>query len=68
MDILTKQIQCDITQCKWPEVAARLGTGRNGKQCRDRWINYLRPGIKKGGWLEEEEKLLVDMYEAFGPK
>ena len=52
----------------WSEIATKLNTGRHGKQCRDRWQNYLRPGIKKGDWTRDEEELIKDMYQTFGPK
>jgi len=52
----------------WTDIANNLGTGRTPKQCRDRWQNYLRPGIKKGGWSVEEEELIKDMYSTFGPR
>lgn len=58
----------DAIQPLWPHVARVVGNGRTAKQCRDRWLNYLRPGIKKGNWSREEESLLEDMYDAFGPK
>ncbi|KAK6920702.1 SANT/Myb domain [Dillenia turbinata] len=29
----------------WISVSKRIGT-RSGKQCRERWLNHLRPGIK----------------------
>jgi myb proto-oncogene protein len=53
---------------KWAELAKEMNTGRNGKQCRDRWQNYLRPGIKKGEWTRDEEELIKDMHRTFGPK
>lgn len=53
---------------KWAEIAKELNTGRNGKQCRDRFQNYLRPGIKKGAWTRDEEELIKDMHRTFGPK
>lgn len=49
-------------------VARELNTGRNAKQCRDRWKNYLRGGIKKGSWTTDEEELIKDMHTTFGPK
>lgn len=52
----------------WPVIAEAVDTGRTSKQCRDRWITHLRPGIKKGKWTVEEELLLKEMYENFGPK
>lgn len=52
----------------WAEVATLMKTGRNAKQCRDHWMNYLRPGIKKGDWKKAEEEHIKDMYHKFGPK
>lgn len=42
--------------------------GRIGKQCRDRWVNHLRPGIKKGEWTEQEEQLLLNIVTEVGTK
>ena len=39
-------------------IAQQLNLGRTAKQCRDRWKNYLRGGIKKGGWSKDEEELI----------
>jgi hypothetical protein len=36
---------------QWSQIAAtfnsNLGANRNGKQCRERWVNFLNPEIKK---------------------
>ncbi|KAJ4835432.1 hypothetical protein Tsubulata_039320 [Turnera subulata] len=50
---------------KWAQIAERLA-GRAGKQCRERWHNHLRPDIKKDGWSEEEERILVDAHAKVG--
>lgn len=50
------------------QVAKILGTGRTTKQCRDRWKNYLRGGIKKGDWTTEECDLINDLYTTFGAR
>lgn len=50
------------------QIARSLGSGRTGKQCRDRWTNFLRSGIKKGDWTLDEIELIRDMYSTFGPK
>nr|AFN53665.1 Myb-like DNA-binding domain protein [Linum usitatissimum] len=50
---------------KWAEIAQRL-SGRAGKQCRERWHNHLRPDIKKEGWSEEEERIMVDAHAKIG--
>ncbi|XP_052626034.1 transcription factor MYB98-like [Lactuca sativa] len=41
---------------------------RIGKQCRERWQNYLRPNIMKNAWTEEEDKLLISLHQQFGNK
>jgi hypothetical protein len=52
----------------WSEVATQHSNGRTAQQCRDRWNNYLRPGITKGSWTKEEEELIKDMYTTVGPR
>jgi hypothetical protein len=49
----------------WDNVTLHL-RGRNARQCRDRWLNYLSPDVKNGPWTGEEEKLLLEKYEVFG--
>lgn len=50
------------------KIATLLNSGRNAKQCRDRWQNFLRDGIKKGAWTADEEDLIKDLYATFGAK
>jgi Myb-like DNA-binding domain len=52
---------------EWIKVSENVD-GRNTKQCRDRWYNYLRPGIIKGHWTLQEEEIIKDMYHTFGAK
>ncbi|KAJ0230931.1 Transcription factor MYB115 [Hirschfeldia incana] len=51
----------------WKRIADMLGT-RIGKQCRERWHNHLRHGIKKNGWTEKEDQILVEAHKTFGNK
>lgn len=53
--------------CKWADCALTI-QGRTGKQCRERWTNALSPGIKKGGWSEEEDRVIFDLHATLGPK
>lgn len=39
---------------------------RNGKQCRERWLNHLSPDIRKGVWSEEEERTLKEAHARLG--
>ncbi|CAD5335286.1 unnamed protein product [Arabidopsis thaliana] len=52
---------------KWAMISEKL-EGRAGKQCRERWHNHLRPDIKKDGWSEEEERVLVESHMRIGNK
>ena len=59
--------QSDL-QAHWKDIAGKMNTERTPKQCRDRWHNYLRPGIKKGQWTKQEEKRIGDLYAKLGGK
>lgn len=57
-----------ITASKtWSRVAAQL-TNRTGKQCRERYLNQLKPGIRREPWSPEEERILHDTHSRFGNK
>jgi hypothetical protein len=49
----------------WDMVAQHL-PGRNARQCRDRWLNYLSPDVTNGPWTAADEALLVEKYNEFG--
>ncbi|CAN6849209.1 unnamed protein product [Brassica oleracea] len=50
---------------RWSQIAKML-QGRVGKQCRERWHNHLRPDIKKDGWSEEEDRILIEAHKEIG--
>jgi Myb-like DNA-binding domain len=58
----------NVKAIDFTEIACMLDSQRTGKQCRDRWKNFLRSGIKKGAWTDDEEELIKDLYATFGPK
>jgi hypothetical protein len=41
---------------------------RSDRQCRERWKNYLAPGLNQGPWTKAEDRLLVEKFRQFGPK
>uniref|UniRef100_A0A0D9WJA4 Uncharacterized protein n=1 Tax=Leersia perrieri TaxID=77586 RepID=A0A0D9WJA4_9ORYZ len=43
-----------------------VGLQRCGKSCRLRWINYLRPDLKRGSFSQQEEDLIVALHEILG--
>lgn len=48
---------------KWDKIAQSM-PGRTGRQCRDRFANYLDPSLVNGPWTEQEDILLEQkVYE-----
>ncbi|KAL9268637.1 Transcription factor MYB1-like protein [Drosera capensis] len=43
-----------------------VGLNRCGKSCRLRWLNYLRPNIKRGNISDEEEDLILRLHKLLG--
>ncbi|OHS98969.1 Myb-like DNA-binding domain containing protein [Tritrichomonas foetus] len=50
---------------KWDNIAREM-PGRTGRQCRDRYKNYLIPGYFNGQWSAEEDNLLRTKFLEFG--
>ncbi|GLJ41924.1 hypothetical protein SUGI_0868080 [Cryptomeria japonica] len=50
----------------WSEVPEKSGLQRCGKSCRLRWINYLRPDIRRGNFTPHEEKLIIHLHKMVG--
>ncbi|OHT16705.1 hypothetical protein TRFO_12959 [Tritrichomonas foetus] len=49
----------------WDKVAKEIAT-RTARQCRDRWLNYLSPAIRRDPWTRKEDILLVDKINEYG--
>lgn len=49
----------------WSEVAKYL-PGRSGRQCRDRYNNYLFKDISFRPWTEEEDSIILHKYLIYG--
>jgi len=55
----------------WSSVPTNAGlqtVQRNGKSCRLRWVNYLRPGLKRGLFSSEEEDMIITLHRTLGNK
>ncbi|KAG0482979.1 hypothetical protein HPP92_011063 [Vanilla planifolia] len=50
----------------WRSVPTNSGLSRCSKSCRLRWTNYLRPGIKRGNFTAQEEKLIFHLQALLG--
>ncbi|KAF7830420.1 transcription factor TT2 [Senna tora] len=53
-------------QGKWRSLPKRAGLKRCGKSCRLRWLNYLRPDIKRGNITHDEEDLIIRLHKLLG--
>ena len=50
----------------WGDAARHVGTGRNAKQCRERWVNQLDPSIRPtSSWTEEEDERVMALFDAY---
>ncbi|KAG6503380.1 myb-related protein 308-like [Zingiber officinale] len=66
-DRLVAYIQAHGEGC-WRSLPKAAGLLRCGKSCRLRWMNYLRPDLKRGNFTEEEDELIVKLHALLGNK
>ncbi|XP_066343460.1 myb-related protein Zm1-like [Miscanthus floridulus] len=52
----------------WRALPKQAGLLRCGKSCRLRWINYLRPDLKRGNFTAEEEETIIKLHAMLGNK
>lgn len=52
----------------WSSVPKLAALQRCGKSCRLRWINYLRPDLKRGTFSQQEENLIIQLHSLLGNK
>ncbi|XP_071721840.1 uncharacterized protein [Rutidosis leptorrhynchoides] len=52
----------------WSSIPKQAGLERCGKSCRLRWINYLRPDLKRGSFTAQEECIIIDVHRVLGNK
>ncbi|KAG6792243.1 hypothetical protein POTOM_001387 [Populus tomentosa] len=51
---------------RWRTIASKAALNRCGKSCRLRWLNYLRPNIKRGNISDQEEDLILRLHKLLG--
>ncbi|OEL24937.1 Transcription factor MYB108 [Dichanthelium oligosanthes] len=51
---------------RWNSLARSAGLRRTGKSCRLRWLNYLRPDVRRGNITPEEQLLILELHSRWG--
>jgi hypothetical protein len=64
--LLTQAVSAHGT-CDWSAVAACV-PGRNARQCRERWTNYVNPDLTNEVWTDADDRLLLEKYRELGSK
>ncbi|XP_058227058.1 transcription factor MYB1-like [Rhododendron vialii] len=69
----TEEEDCLLKKCvekhgegNWHQIPRKSGLNRCRKSCRLRWLNYLRPNIKKGNFAVDEVDLIVRLHKLLG--
>nr|AKI23599.1 R2R3 MYB transcription factor [Prunus persica] len=65
-DDLLRQCIENQGEGKWHQVPYKAGLKRCRKSCRLRWVNYLKPNIKKGDFAEDEVDLIIRLHKLLG--
>lgn len=50
----------------WNTLAKSAGLKRTGKSCRLRWLNYLRPDVRRGNITPDEQLLIMELHAKWG--
>ncbi|KAG0551355.1 hypothetical protein BDA96_01G416200 [Sorghum bicolor] len=51
---------------RWNSLARSAGLKRTGKSCRLRWLNYLRPDLRRGNITPQEQLLILELHSRWG--
>ncbi|KAF3657673.1 putative G-type lectin S-receptor-like serine/threonine-protein kinase-like [Capsicum annuum] len=50
----------------WRQLPKYAGLARCGKSCRLRWMNHLRPNVKRGNYTKEEDEIILNLHAQLG--
>jgi hypothetical protein len=64
-DMVLKNLVAEFGEDNWNLIASRI-PARNPRQCKDRWTNYLSPGVTMIPWTPEEDDRLIAKVQEFG--
>lgn len=52
----------------WKLIARNMPSDRTPRQCRERWKYYLSGFTNNDKWSQEEDQLLLEKYQFYGPR
>ena len=64
-DARLRELVKQIGAKKWLDIAKSM-PGRTGRQCRDRFQNYLSPKLTNGPWSKDDDLQLLRKVKEFG--
>ncbi|XP_004288854.1 PREDICTED: transcription factor MYB114-like [Fragaria vesca subsp. vesca] len=65
-DNILRQCVAKHGEGKWHQIPAAAGLKRCRKSCRLRWLNYLKPDIKRGDFEDAEVDLIIRLHKLLG--
>jgi hypothetical protein len=66
-DLHLREVVENYSTKDWSVVASHM-IGRNARQCRERWNNYINPTLTNLPWTAAEDALLDDKFADIGRK
>lgn len=64
---LIKLVEKYGEKSNWKKIAQKM-PNRDARQCRDRWNHYLSPNNNSSDWKQEEDQLLMKLFNENGRK
>ncbi|KAK9086237.1 hypothetical protein Syun_028631 [Stephania yunnanensis] len=65
-DLLLMNYIANHGEGRWNLLAEAAGLKRTGKSCRLRWLNYLRPDVRRGNITLEEQLKILELHYRWG--
>ncbi|XP_062188750.1 transcription factor JAMYB-like [Phragmites australis] len=65
-DLLLVNYIAEHGEGRWNALARCAGLKRTGKSCRLRWLNYLRPDLRRGSITAQEQLLILELHSRWG--
>ncbi|KAG5227271.1 transcription factor MYB [Salix suchowensis] len=65
-DIILRKCVEKYGEGRWHQIPSKAGLNRCRKSCRMRWLNYLKPSIKRGQFSVDEVDMIIRLHKLLG--